>query len=334
MEFQLEKVNCDFCGSNEFKFFSEQKDLIHKVDPTIFKVVSCNKCGLKFTNPRPTKESIEYFYNTNYSFHSEKSKYFLFVKKLLLVFSKSAYAKKISFIFPKKINQILIKFLKPNIKDPVLEFIYSKKVNRGKIKFLDIGCGSGLTTNFWGSKSSLSFLSKIVKVCGVEPSNYARKILSNYEIDSFPDINDLNSKDCFDIIRLNWSLEHVHSPSEYFQFLEEHLSSSGIGVICVPNVNGLLYKINPSALELPVHLFHFDIDSLTNYSKKFNLNIEKYVTFSYPEMYLFAERVGLINKNYNFNNMTLLDAFNFLNLHNIFDDLGFGNDILFVVKKK
>ena len=334
MGFQLEKVNCDLCGSNKFNFFSEQKDLIHKVDSTLFKVVSCNKCGLKFTNPRPTKDTIEYFYNTKYSFHADKSKYIFFAKQLLKIFSKSAYVKKISFIFPKKVNQILIKFLKPNIQDPVLEFIYSKKVNRAKIKFLDIGCGSGLTTNFWGSKSSLSFLSKIVKVCGVEPSNDARKILSNYEIDSFQDINDLNSKDFFDIIRLNWSLEHVHSPSKYFQFLREHLTSNGIGVICVPNVNGLLYKINQNALELPVHLFHFDINSLTNYSKKFNLNIEKYVTFTYPEMYLFAEKVGLINKNYNFNNMTLQDAFNFLNLHKIFDDLGFGNDILLVVKKK
>ena len=51
-------------------------------------------------------------------------------------------------------------------------------------------------------------------------------------------------------------------------------------------------------------------------------------------MYLFAEKVGLINKKYNFNNMTLQDAFNFLNLHKTFDDLGFGNDILLIVKKK
>lgn len=334
MGYQLENVNCDFCGSNKFNLFAEQKDLIHKMDSTSFQVVSCNKCGLKFTNPRPTKDSIDYFYNTKYSFHLYKSKSFLLTKKILKIVSKSILAKKLSFILPKNINQILIKFLKPKIEDPVLDFINSKKGNKSKIRFLDIGCGSGLSTNFWGSKSSLSILSKIVKVYGVEPSIKARKILSNYKIHSFSDIDELAPKSFFDIIRLNWSLEHVHSPSQYFEFLEKHLSSYGIGVICVPNINGLLYKISPSALELPVHLFHFDINSLTNYSQKFNLIIEKYLTFSYPEMYLFAEKVGLISKKYNFNNMNLFDAYNFQKFHNIFDDLGFGNDILLILKKR
>ena len=45
-------------------------------------------------------------------------------------------------------------------------------------------------------------------------------------------------------------------------------------------------------------------------------------------MYLFAEKVGLISKKYNFNNMNLLDAYNFLKFHKVLDDLGFGNDIL------
>ena len=334
MGFRLEKVNCDFCGSNKLNFFAEQKDLIHKVDSTIFKVVCCDKCGLKFTNPRPTKESISYFYTNKYSFHSDESNYILITRKILKIISKYRFIKNISFILPKKVNQILIKFLKPNIKDPVLDYINNNKVKKNNIKFLDIGCGSGLSTNFWGSKSSLSILSKIIKVYGVEPSIDARKILSNYKIHSFSDINDLDSKDFFDIIRLNWSLEHVHYPGKYFEFIEKHLSSNGIGVICVPNINGLLYRMNANALELPVHLFHFDINSLTNYAQKFNLSIEKYLTFSYPEMYLFAEKVGLISKKYNFNKMNLLNAYNFFKFHNFFDDLGFGNDILLGLKRK
>ena len=256
------------------------------------------------------------------------------MRKVLKLISKSTFIKNISFILPKKINQILIKFIKPNIKDPVLEYIQENKVKKNKIKFLDIGCGSGLRTNFWGSKSSLSILSKIVNVYGVEPSKEARKILADYKINSFSDLSKINSKDCFDIIRLNWSLEHVHYPGKYFEFIEKHLSSNGVGVICVPNINGLIYRINSNALELPVHLFHFDFNSLTNYTHKFNLSIEKYVTFSYPEMYLFAEKVGLINKKYNFNKMNLSNAYNFFKFHKIIDELGFGNDILLVLKKK
>ena len=106
MGYQLENVNCDFCGSNKLKLFAEQKDLIHKMDSTSFQVVSCHKCGLKFTNPRPTKDSIDYFYNTKYSFHLYKSKSFLLTKKILKIVSKSILAKN----YPLFCQKRLIKF--------------------------------------------------------------------------------------------------------------------------------------------------------------------------------------------------------------------------------
>ena len=162
MKINLEHVDCDLCGSKDYTFFSEQKDVLHNVNDTVFQVVTCNKCGLKFTNPRPTKKSISYFYSKKYSFHSGKSKYVLYLKRFLEIFVQLNFVKNISCIFPNKINQILIKFLKPKINDPVLDYVYTCKNNLKNLKFLDIGCGSGLSTNFWGSKSSLSMLSKIV----------------------------------------------------------------------------------------------------------------------------------------------------------------------------
>ena len=77
MKIELEKVNCDFCGSEEYEFFTEQKDLIHKIDDTVYKVVNCKKCGLKFTNPRPSEDTISKFYSTKYSFHS-KNQYLIY----------------------------------------------------------------------------------------------------------------------------------------------------------------------------------------------------------------------------------------------------------------
>ena len=93
-----------------------------------------------------------------------------------------------------------------------------------KSKILDIGCGSGMSTNFWGSKSSLVELSKKnFDVSGVEPSSNARNILSSYGIKVFSKIEDINEEKKFEVIRLNWSLEHVHSPSKYFQFIEKFI---------------------------------------------------------------------------------------------------------------
>ena len=335
MKVELEKVNCDFCGSDEYSFFAEQKDVIHNVNNTFFQVVSCNKCGLKFTNPRPTKKTISYFYSNKYSFHSGKSKFLLLLKNILESIAQQYLIRKISWIFPRKINLILINFLKPKIKDPALDYIFNIKNNKKNLKFLDIGCGSGLSTNFWGSKSSLLELSKKnIEVSGVEPSLNARNILSSYGIKVFSEIENINKEHKFDIIRLNWSLEHVHSPKKYFEFIEKYLSENGIAIICVPNINGLLYRLSPSALELPVHLFHFDINSLKNYATKFNLNVKKFLTFSYPGMYLFAEKIGLISKKFNFSKMSLSKAHDFSNFHTLVDNIGFGNDILLILKKQ
>tara|TARA_Y100001978_G_scaffold199418_1_gene213688 strand:- start:792 stop:1796 length:1005 start_codon:yes stop_codon:yes gene_type:complete len=334
MGFKFEDVNCDYCGSNDNSFFAKQKDLIHKVDKKVFKVVICKNCGLKFTNPRPTQETIPYFYSNKYSFHSSRSIFTRFSKIIIEELVESFLIKKISAFFPSKINRILIKFLKPKIKDPVLNYLCVNHKRLNDIKFLDIGCGSGVSTNFWGSKSAIIPLSKKIEVFGVEPSYEARKILLSNNIFTFQDINELDNHYEFDIIRLNWSLEHVHSPSKYFEFIKNRLSRNGIAVICVPNADGLLYRINPCALELPVHLYHFDINSLTNYAHKFNLRICQYLTFSYPEMYLFAEKIGLINKKYNFNSMNLQKAYDFQKFHKCLDDTGIGNDILLILEKK
>ncbi len=333
MEEKLEKVSCDFCGSLDCSPFASQKDLIYKLSNATFNVVKCNQCGLKYTSPRPSQKDISNFYSNKYSFHLNRSKYFFYLKRILESLSKSIFIRKLSFIFPEFLNQILIKFLKPKISDPVLDYIKENSKNFQYLKFLDIGCGSGLTTNFWGSKSSLKSLKRIIDVYGVEPSINSREVLSQFQIKSYPDINSLDNKYKFDIIRLNWSLEHVHSPSNYFRFIEKNLSNDGIAIICVPNINGLIYKINPNALELPVHLYHFDLDVLGNYSKKYNLKKKKSLTFSYPEMYIFAERVGLICDDFKFSEMSLSSAFDFQRFHKVFDNIGFGNDILLILEK-
>ena len=69
------------------------------------------------------------------------------------------------------------KISKPKINDPVIKYINANNRRLKNINFLDIGCGSGLSTNFWGSKSSVIALSKKINVFGVEPSASARKIL-------------------------------------------------------------------------------------------------------------------------------------------------------------
>ena len=61
MKIDFETVNCDLCNSSDYELFASQTDLMHKSTKKFFNVVSCKNCGLKFTNPRPTKGSISNF---------------------------------------------------------------------------------------------------------------------------------------------------------------------------------------------------------------------------------------------------------------------------------
>ena len=99
---------------------------------------------------------------------------------------------------------------------------------------------------------------------------------------------------------MNWSMEHVYAPSKYFEFLNNHLSVKGRAIIAVPNYKGLIYRLSPNCVELPIHLYHFSEENLRSYSKKYNLEITSSLTFSYPSMFLFANNIGLLPFRFSF----------------------------------
>ena len=123
MSLKLETVNCDLCNSSDFKIIASQTDLIHKTTSKYFNVVSCNKCGLKFTNPRPTIDTIGNFYASEYNYYKKISNFKIIFRKLISRFIKIKFVSILSIFSPNKLNQILIQYLIPKIKDPVLEFI-------------------------------------------------------------------------------------------------------------------------------------------------------------------------------------------------------------------
>ena len=124
----------------------------------------------------------------------------------------------------------------------------------------------------------------------------------------------------------------MHRPRLYFKFIQQHLSKSGIAIICVPNINGLIYKIDKNCLELPIHLFHFEKNTLLKYSNLYNLKLVLFKTFSYPGMYSYAKKIGILKSNFEFDNMSLLEATNFMKIHSEIDNTDMGNDILAIFK--
>ncbi len=334
MKFTFETVNCDLCGSSDYFPVATQNDLIHQTTSYAFTIVKCKECGLYFTNPRPTSESIKSCYPKDYSFHLRQSKFKSSLKSFIGSIVQSRLLDFPSIFLPSKINQILIGFLKPKIDDPLLDYLDKESNSSMPIKILDIGCGSGLNAHFWGTKSCLKELSRKNQVFGVEISKFAREILGAFCNNTFTSIDEIPGNLKFDIIRLNWSLEHTHTPSLYFEFISKHLSERGIAIVCVPNNDGIIYRVEKSCIEVPVHLYHFSKITLKKYARKSSLNMISFLTFSYPSMYGFADGIGLLSQSYKFSLMNLMQARLLMKMHSKLDFSGFGNDLIAVFKKE
>ena len=202
-----------------------------------------------------------------------------------------------------------------------------------KRSFLDIGCGSGRSAQFWGPSGSLLKYKKYFKVFGVEPDKKSRDYINSKGIPCWENINNINKTQTFELIRMNWSLEHVHSPSEYFRFISSHLSPTGKAFIMVPNNEGILYKLNKNCLELPIHLYHFSISDLKSYADRFELAVLDFKTFSYPAMFHMAAKNNLLPKKFFLaNNLSI--AKKSMPLLGALDEMGWGNDLILTLQHR
>jgi len=322
---ELESVVCDYCECEKTIIVAKQTDLIHKTTFFFYNIVKCKKCGLHFTNPRPSLKNIGKYYPKSYSYHSSTSIFKAFLFRSASYISNNNVLAWL-FSFAPGLNDKLIEFIKPQIPDPVRTYYR----NGGKGVMLDIGCGAGFTANFWGPSGGIISYRSIAKTAGIEINLKARQALISRGIKVYDDITMVPFSNKFGVIRMNWSLEHMHSPSRYFQFIKNHLKKDGQVIITVPNYEGLLYKLAPNAAELPIHLYHFRIVDIENYARRFGLKILNFKTFSYPSMFIFASKIGMFSTDF-FKKFGLRDARNFQSLLNRFDFNGYGNDMLIVL---
>ena len=320
----MENIDCDLCGSSSNSFVNSQTDLLHNQTREIFSVVKCNSCKLVFTNPRPKLSEIGKYYPKKYYAHKKR-----FLNNNLFshfkLFLKSRFILNIISFIP-IISRLFRLSVQPNIINP---FIIKKDMF-----FIDIGCGIGDNTHIWGPQNSIEQYKRFSSnIYAVEPDISALSILKDNNFKSYSSIKNLPDEISFDIIRMNWSLEHTHSPNEYFNFISQRLSKNGYAVICVPNFNGEIYSIDPSMLELPIHLYHFTLDSLTKYCDKHHLKIDNCYTFSYASMYFYASKISTKFAKYsNYSLKKLIKLQSELDIKNK-NDSSNGNDIVCVIRK-
>lgn len=263
--------NCIVCGSTQFEPFLSCKD--YTVSQEVFQLVSCKSCGFKFTNPRPEDAVIGNYYKAeSYVSHTN-------TKKGLI---------------NKLYHSVRNYTLKQKVK------LINSYVPRGTI--LDYGCGTGMFLKACVNNGWSGF--------GMEPDNEAREIAKGNCTNVFSDKSQLlsNISDIkFNAITLWHVLEHVTDMKDTLSFFKNKLSSNGVLIIAVPNhlsYDAKHYQAYWAAYDVPRHIHHFDISSMTALLKNYGFKLIETKGMKFDSFY-----VSMLSEKYKTGKMNLLRAF-------------------------
>jgi 2-polyprenyl-3-methyl-5-hydroxy-6-metoxy-1,4-benzoquinol methylase len=244
--------NCPVCHSENYSNWRSGAD--HNVSQDIFNIVECVSCGFRYTNPIPLEKTIgDYYKSENYISHSSTKKGI--INKAYHIIRKRAIKQK--------------------------ELLASQK-STGK-NLLDIGCGTGDFLGFCKSKNW--------NVLGLEPDADARKLaLENNNIET-EDLSYLSSieDNSKDVITMWHVLEHVYNLNDDITEYKRILKPGGHLIVAVPNCgshDAEHYKENWAALDLPIHLYHFQPKNIKELFHKHGMELKEVLPMKFDSYYI------------------------------------------------
>jgi len=256
-EYQLENVSCPLCGScNSTIYFSNVKELYNSMDE-YFNIETCQDCGHFFTNPRPTRETIGYFYPDSAGYYTptqyrEPSSFIYRIYKSVLNHYFDYKLKSEHMFF---LTSIMFFFKK--------SYFYTSHIPKFKEggKLLDIGCSYG---NYLIKMKNFGW-----DVYGTEINEKAVQFanddlcLENVQNIFFEEHN--FKEKYFDVVNMNMVLEHVYDPHLTIKKVYDVLKEDGELMLSVPDMNGYEVKLHKKfayTLQVPEHLHHFTPQTL------------------------------------------------------------------------
>lgn len=225
-EIIIEDITCLLgCNKND-EIVLTGRDLLHDL-PGEFHVVKCCNCGLMRTNPRPTPETIGFYYPDDYGPY---------------------IGTRVQHDRPKPVNGIKKLFR------GIFNFNTTTLPNMKPSRMLEIGCASGSFLHQMANKGW--------QVQGIEFSEKAAQSASQlgYPVHAGPLETAPQPDEPFDLI-VGWMvLEHLNDPVSALKKLRAWAKPDAWLVLSVPNAGSLefnIFKDKWYALQLPTHLQHF-----------------------------------------------------------------------------
>lgn len=239
-EFRMKSFsNCPLCESPDIVLYLKCRD--HTVTREEFEIFTCRQCTFKFTNPQPSSEELNKYYNSEeYISHSDTEKGII-----------ARVYKKVRHVTMRSKIRLLNR--------------YSTK---GKL--LDFGAGTGFFVK--------SAVENNWNAIGIEPEEKARKIAKeNNGVNIYePAYMDKQEKESFQVITLWHVLEHITNLHEIVDKFHALLIPGGWLFIAVPNHlswDSKTYNKFWAAWDVPRHLWHFNPIAIRLLLAKHHFNI-------------------------------------------------------------
>ena len=235
--YKFEKLNCLFCGENNFELLAE-KDRYGLYAP----VQVCKECGLLQITPRMTQESYNGFYNNEYR------KLYEYHKSDGSSGSKEDFFE-IQLAGGRYIHELLS------------ERNFLKKSSE-KLLILEVGCGAGGILKIFKDNG---YNVKGIDL-GEEYLEYGKKA---HGLDlEYGDINSVKLDKAADVIIYNHVFEHLLNPIDELKKIREIIADDGILYIEVPGILNIFeskaYKGDFITFLQNAHICHFTKRTLSN----------------------------------------------------------------------
>lgn len=266
-EVMVEDVACPLGCDKDDEVVLTGRDLLHDL-PGEFTVVKCRNCGLMRTNPRPTPDTIGFYYPDEYG------PYKITHDDVQVTQKRSLIRRWFSAVANNNPKEIPLR-------------------NPGRL--LEIGCASGA---FLHQMHQMGW-----EVEGIEYSEKAADAARSmgYPVYTGAVESSVDPMRPYDLI-VGWMvLEHLHEPVAVLQRLRKRINDDGWMVISVPDAGALdlkIFKNNWYALHLPNHLFHYDTTTLRQMLGRSGWKIERIFWHNNPNNLLHSLRYCCVDHNW------------------------------------
>ena len=234
---------CNLCSADNWKEIFKIRDYLTESDQ-LFSLLRCMNCGLHITYPQPSASEIEQYYPDEYFTYTNQS----------LRIPQSTFIQKLKRVFGDRYH-----------------YFPPPSMTIGNA--FEIGCFNGanliVLQNLGWEVSGIDINKNAIEFAQTKLGLNVR--LGDFQQTDIP-------KNSFDLVQAMMVMEHLYDVKKALEKISIIIKTGGLFIFNVPNHRSVERRIFGKrwfAYDIPRHLFHYDVHSLSKYLEQAGFSIEK-----------------------------------------------------------